>query len=480
MDEVYVNYVTGEVTILIAYIKSARGTTLIVSQRDRNRKPRYKLNVVESRFGFESQSSMSGPDLFAGLSDFALSPDEDDTENAPSPPTEPLTAFRLDAPSHCDRETLFTDPAPLSTGNRQRFKPSPSPDLLTYIPYLDRVEAIEKRTRQRVEKDCATGAYLLGLLDNDDFDKALVKEFKSMINMVRHMNLMLFKGDKASGFKIRPRTLEQVEVIAVQVIHYFDRLGDKFDHAIDAVAEVKSYLPSLGPEVKLSHIRVALKVWNTQIMGYSPSITRIQCRKQTLSPSFSNLACPQQYEKDLFDGFAVFFDAQIYHAFLQLRRENRQHEICQLTKHLDAIDHSLGHVCASYDALIGATRQFAAAIHSARQRLLANKDVCRQIMHSERATKRAIADMRRESESERVTANVYKHQPPPPRQRGDSSGSEAGHGKDGAHATMDQYLEKFRARKAWSKEKSSGKSRSPTAARKARGGGHDWVSGQKR
>ena len=143
-----------------------------------------------------------------------------------------------------------------------------SEDLLKYIPYLNKLAQIEKIAAEHLEKERADGTRLLKLLDTGDFDQGLIKEFKTMINMVKHINVMLFKGDKESNFKVRPHTLREVEEFAVQVIHYFDKLSDQFDTGIDQIIDVKKYLPSLGPQLSLDHIRTALKVWNAKIMGY--------------------------------------------------------------------------------------------------------------------------------------------------------------------------------------------------------------------
>lgn len=172
---------------------------------------------------------------------------------------------------------------------------SDSDDLLKYIPYLDELEKIEKIAAEQQEKDRADGTYLLKLLDTGDFDQGLVKEFKTMINMTKHMNSMLFKGDKASGFKVRTPTLNQVEIIAVQIIHYFDKLSDQFDVGIDKIVEIKQYLPSLASRVKADSVRTALKVWNTKILGYAylyfSSLTSPQLlftKKQKQKKSYTN------------------------------------------------------------------------------------------------------------------------------------------------------------------------------------------------
>lgn len=161
---------------------------------------------------------------------------------------------------------------------------SDSDDLLKYIPYLDELEKLEKIAAEQQEKDRADGTYLLKLLDTGDFDQGLVKEFKTMINMTKHMNSMLFKGDKASGFKVRTPTLNQVEIIAVQIIHYFDKLSDQFDVAIDKIVEIKQYLPSLASRVKADSVRTALKVWNTKILGYAYHISPLSPLSNSFSP----------------------------------------------------------------------------------------------------------------------------------------------------------------------------------------------------
>lgn len=87
----------------------------------------------------------------------------------------------------------------------------------------------------------------------------------------------------------------------------------------------------------------------------------------------SELACPRDCEKELFDGFAILYDAQIYHPFLQVRKVNPRHEMCRsLEEHFNTIDHYVEHTCATYAVLIREHQKFKSAMAGARNRLLSD------------------------------------------------------------------------------------------------------------
>lgn len=180
----------------------------------------------------------------------------------------------------------------------------------------------------------------------------------------------------------------------------------------------------------------------------------------------STLACPKQCEKDLFDGFATFFDAQIYHAFLQLRRENSKHKICRFTEHFDKIETHVGHVCATYDAIIRETGKFKASMEAATKRLLSNLTVCNQNHKDERQLKhfkRELAEqMEEQAQIDRATTAIAELDLNHP-----SDSPAAGAAKVGAAYTMSQYLDRINARMALMDARSPRKIPSPMTKKHA-------------
>ena len=147
---------------------------------------------------------------------------------------------------------------------------SDSWQLLEYIPLLDRIMA-EKRSAAEAEKKARwNGDYLLKLLEIEGFNHGLVRELQTVINMVRHMNIMLFQDkNDTNDWKINPKVMEELEEITIQVIHYFDEFGNSLNRGIDKIHEVKPHLPSLGPDIDPCVLRTALNVWNDRLMKYA-------------------------------------------------------------------------------------------------------------------------------------------------------------------------------------------------------------------
>ncbi len=211
------------------------------------------------------------PALSASTLDPPSESDKTNSINYDTPRLLTLRAFMLSPPSESGEDDLPSDlilqPPQLSQcGFHLHTCSGNGPP--TDHPSPDRLECNWRIAATPYDEEPhASGEYLLNLLDSCDLDKGLVKEFEVMINMVKHMNWMLFKEDKVAGHcKIGPRTLRKIEVVAVQVLTYFTMFGDKFDGAILRIKELEPYLPSLGPEVNTMHLRTALNIWNVKIM----------------------------------------------------------------------------------------------------------------------------------------------------------------------------------------------------------------------
>jgi len=146
---------------------------------------------------------------------------------------------------------------------------SDSWQLLEYIPRLDRIKAEERSAAEAEKKARRNGDWLLKLLDTGAFDSELKQELQTVINMVRHMNIMLYKGKNDTiDWKIKPDVMEELEEVTLQVIHFFDEFGNNLNRGIDKIHEVKTHLPSLKPDTDPYLWRTALRVWNARLMEY--------------------------------------------------------------------------------------------------------------------------------------------------------------------------------------------------------------------
>lgn len=146
---------------------------------------------------------------------------------------------------------------------------SDSWQLLEYIPSVNRIKAVERSAAEAEKKARWNGDWLLKLLDTGAFDSELKQELQTVINLVRHMNIMLFKGKNGTtDWKIKPDVMEELEEVTIQVIHFFDEFGNNLNLGIDKIHEVKAHLPSPKPDTDPYLWRTALRVWNARLMEY--------------------------------------------------------------------------------------------------------------------------------------------------------------------------------------------------------------------
>lgn len=274
MDEVSVTYSPEQITIFMCYSHPPLSTTLVISQNQSGKHyvPGYKLRLIEQFLSFSSISSADEVDCTNDLSNFAISPSDGDSEATiiptkftPSSSQNP-TAFRREPFGHkVADKTLDPD---LESTPTQLALHRPNCSFGTNISSFGDLEIIEKPASNHDNENHASGEYLLKLLDSCDFDEGLAKEFKAMINMVKHINSLLFHGSHGPGEQIGPHRLRQIESVAEQVMYYFAKLGDKFDADLCRMKEVRKGLPSLGHDVKPTFLRTNLNVWNLKIMQY--------------------------------------------------------------------------------------------------------------------------------------------------------------------------------------------------------------------
>ena len=146
---------------------------------------------------------------------------------------------------------------------------SDSWELLEYIPHLDHIKGGEVAAAKSDARDHWSGEWLLKLLDNRGFHPDLVEELRTVINMVRHMNIMLYNGKKGTtDWMIKRDVMRELKEVTIQVIHCFDEFGNSLNRGIDKINEVKPLLPNLGPGADLCSLRTALKIWNARLMKY--------------------------------------------------------------------------------------------------------------------------------------------------------------------------------------------------------------------
>lgn len=117
----------------------------------------------------------------------------------------------------------------------------------------------------------ATRQDLLKRLEQGSSQEGLGDELKVMISMMGRTNTLLIGLGRttivgAPTINMNVSTINQGTALAAQMKHYFNTLGEKYQRQIDNIAGIKTYLPSLGPHMKSTLIRTALKIWNERII----------------------------------------------------------------------------------------------------------------------------------------------------------------------------------------------------------------------
>ena len=108
------------------------------------------------------------------------------------------------------------------------------------------------------------GSYIVKLLETKGFNSGLVDELKTILNMIKHTNIMLFKNK--NDIKIGPTAMRELHNLTVQVTHYFGEFGKRLDRGIDMIYEVEPHLPRLRPGMDPYQLRQTLKVWNARLL----------------------------------------------------------------------------------------------------------------------------------------------------------------------------------------------------------------------
>ena len=247
--------------------------------------------------------------------------------------------------------------------------------LLQQILLLDRIAAEKKAAAKAEENAFQNGDFLLKLLDTKGFDREFAKELRTVINMVKHMNILLFKDKNGTmDWKINPDMFKVLGEVTIQVLHYFDQLGNGLNRAIDKIHEVKRLLPNLGPRADPWDLRVKLNIWNARLMRYvKPSA--VLNRLRGADSCYSTLVAPvRKREKLLFEGLVEFYYAMIYHSFLRVREINPEHDMCKFSAEFTSIYEGLNFLNDAYTTIDLEMHKFGFISGAARDRLLSTPE----------------------------------------------------------------------------------------------------------
>lgn len=101
---------------------------------------------------------------------------------------------------------------------------------------------------------------------------------------------------------------------------------------------------------------------------------------------YRELAPVRKREKQLFEGLAEFYDAMVYHPFLQVRKINSRHDMCRFNEHFDAIYQAIEFLNEAYATIDREMHKFGAAYQTAQKCLFSVPEVYGnqyddQIMH---------------------------------------------------------------------------------------------------
>lgn len=238
------------------------------------------------------------------LAEFSFDPpDDEEDENFPTTDTpvgysgesESFTRLRSSDDSKCSSgnngshqaQSLSHSSTVNRSTNRSVFDPTASPSYqewnqrsFSHLHSLDQCgrpicdkgsHSIKKHRVTRTQFHYATRRDLLKRLEQGSSEAGLADELRVMISMMERMNILLRGLDGtaivgAPKINLNAHTMYQATALATQMMHYFNELGKNYEHQIDNIAKIKSYLPDLGPHMKSILVRTALKMWNERII----------------------------------------------------------------------------------------------------------------------------------------------------------------------------------------------------------------------
>ena len=150
----------------------------------------------------------------------------------------------------------------------------------------------------------------------------------------------------------------------------------------------------------------------------------------------SALPSPNKHEERLFNGFVEFYDAMIYHPFLQTRIKNPEHEMCKFADRFAAIQAGLEGLCQRTDDYRQEFAKFKTVVQAAYRRLLSDPEIYMKEYKIEMAYKRAAELSGPPSSPQDAETSVE----PGDNAAGGSSGAEMDPASDDDYQSMVQSL----------------------------------------
>ena len=175
--------------------------------------------------------------------------------------------------NHCITRSIF-DPtlcSSINTANQKSLSHLQGVNQPGHAIHKEGTYSIKKNTIMKSQYCYTTRQDLLKRLEQGYPEGGLGDELKVMINMMERMNTILrgLSGIRIAGapkINMNACTINQGIALAAQMKHYFNTLGQKYECQIHNITQLRSYLPILGPHVKSTLVRTALKIWNERII----------------------------------------------------------------------------------------------------------------------------------------------------------------------------------------------------------------------
>ena len=248
--------------------------------------------------------------------------------------------------------------------------PNPADDADLQEAFGELVQRLEKQ--ESIAKDYRDGVQILKFLKDSDFDSRFVKEFSAIVNMVKHMHVMMFiKGKPKARLSIT--VMNDIKGIATQIIHYFDQIEHHLADELQKLKETAHELPTLNAKTDKHHLKTGLRMWVQNIAAYDSFLS--SCRPS--ANRNSSLTPPRECEEQLWAAFRSFFHAQVYDSLNELRESKvKKHSFITLAEYFDEIDQYIPAIELLYKHLVKETKKLGEAMKSTRARMYLNPKRC--------------------------------------------------------------------------------------------------------
>ena len=125
---------------------------------------------------------------------------------------------------------------------------------------------ISRPTSLAMSRDEHHGQDIELMLRSARLEPRLVQHFKTVANMMEHMNYTLFHSELERG--IERSIMGEVKGVSEELIYFFDGLQRSLRIQLQKIWNTKNYLPILGDNIADHHLEAAIKVWAEKICQY--------------------------------------------------------------------------------------------------------------------------------------------------------------------------------------------------------------------